>query len=150
MNQFVKHFLRALLNADAFQTGATTEAEKVALSVLRVRHLLFTWYKDEDRQAGNEPVTRLSDLTPKMLGTRTAPRCKTKAAETYGLLRFSLHLARSMPGCIPQFDRWVQAGESLVRYLRLCKDSPRIFNGEALQVDGLVIEHGSYFCSQEA
>ena len=49
---------------------------------------LMAFYKQHKREAPSEVLTELHDLTMKMVGTQDAPLCKTKGAETYGLLRF--------------------------------------------------------------
>ena len=53
-----------------------------------LRNDVFNWY----RLTNNPKVTRIHDLTCKMLGSSTKPLLKTKAAETYGLLLFCSHV----------------------------------------------------------
>jgi hypothetical protein len=73
-----------------------TVAENTAAALLAMRHDLMQWYKASAVEFPN--LTRLSDLTPKMVGTRTQRKCKTKAAETWGLMLFLLSVfEQSLP-----------------------------------------------------
>jgi hypothetical protein len=63
-----------------------TAEENLAAALLGLRHDLMQWYKDS---SGEFPyLTRLSDLTAKMIGKPLARRCKTKGAETWGFMLF--------------------------------------------------------------
>jgi hypothetical protein len=60
-----------------------TREENVAAAVLALRHDLMAWYKTADVR-----LTRVTDLKPKMVGTPSDQKMKTKAAETWGLMLF--------------------------------------------------------------
>ena len=76
---------------DAGIYGAmSTDEENIQTAVLVLRHNLMEFYKARHRERPGENLTRVSDLTPKMLGSRTEPKCKTKGAETWGMLLFLL------------------------------------------------------------
>jgi hypothetical protein len=61
--------------------------ENIAAAVLGFRHDLMAWYKTTDAT-----VTQVSDFRVKMVGTQGEPKCKTKGAETWGLMLFLLSL----------------------------------------------------------
>ena len=93
--------------------------------VLSFRHRLMEWYKARHRRFPTENLTRVSDFTKNMVGKRTAPKMKTKGAETWGVLLFLIHELRL------QYER---LGERAVRLL---------LAGEALEnMIGVWNKHG--------
>jgi len=60
-------------------------------AVLVMYHKLSQWYRGRRRDPPAKPVTEVSDMTTKMVGSRDHPWCKTKGAETYGMMLFLLH-----------------------------------------------------------
>eukprot|EP00969_Alexandrium_andersonii_P267079 11802859-Alexandrium_andersonii.AAC.1 len=50
---------------------------------------LWAFYRRHERQ-NKRPLTRVGRITHKMIGSPTKPRCKLKAAESWGMLLFVL------------------------------------------------------------
>ena len=73
------------VRTNIFQLDQPNEA-KVQLSVIRIRHLLWAWYKDQRAAHPEESITELENFTVPMIGTADAPVCKTKGAEAKALL----------------------------------------------------------------
>ena len=92
MQSIVKNVLHVVLASGIWGGSYDTLEEQYAVSVDRLRSSIFHWYKN---QAPNN-VTRLVDLTKKMVGSRTQPLLKSKAMETYGLLLYCKHLMEQL------------------------------------------------------
>jgi hypothetical protein len=81
-----------------------TAEENMLAAVLALRYDLMQFYKDN--KALN--LTAVSDLTVKMLGTSNDRKCKTKGAETWGVMLFLLSVLAG---------RGAHLGEDAARYL---------------------------------
>ena len=101
-------------------------SELVSLSVMRLKHEIFQWYKRRHRTHPDEDLHKLQELTLGMLGTRDSPLCKTKAAEAKTLLFVIVDLARrfvaKLGGLGPLL---VAAGEHVLTIVRVIGTSPR-------------------------
>ena len=73
-------------------------------------------------------MSRLSDLTPKMLGTFGSQKLKTKAMETFFVLRFLIDTLRKYLHRLgPDFRRLLAACETLAEYVAILKGhGPRL------------------------
>ena len=80
--------LWVLLDCGRWAPNQGNEAERIQVAVMCLKAQLFRWYSDRARKHPEEALTRLADLTYKMVGTKSRPKLKTKAAETWGLLIF--------------------------------------------------------------
>ena len=87
MNLFVKIALWNILESGVYGSMGDQQ-ERLANSILALRNALMNFYKRHDRENKGATLTRCSDLTPKMLGTPADQKCKTKGAETWGILLF--------------------------------------------------------------
>ena len=104
-----------LLESDVYGHMGTAE-ERLASAVLVLRAALMRFYKQRHRDHPTEQLTQLSDLTPKMLGSRVAKRLKTKGAETWGFALFALAELRCHLHRLPPLGaRLLRAGENLER-----------------------------------
>ena len=114
MNVWARVTIWELLHNDAY--GATGAAEEKQLSAcLVIRHRLLAWYKQRHEANPGGNLTRVADLTVKMLGTKDAPKLKTKAAETWGLTLFLVDELRGLrQRAGPHAQRLLMAGEALV------------------------------------
>ena len=89
-----------LLQGGVYASVGTAE-ERTQSGLLAMRHALMAWYKKRRAEKGAPRLTEVSDLTINMIGSPTGPTCKTKGAETYGMLLFlvqALHLHRERLG----------------------------------------------------
>ena len=123
MSVFGRVAIWRLLTCGAYgRVGAADENLQVVVMVLR--NELMTFY------AASQPrtrLTRVSDLTLSMLGTRDAPQLKTKGAETYGVVEFLVSELRkhaATPGLEADGPRLQGAGEALIGLVRALGESP--------------------------
>ena len=126
------------LPAGVFGDTGGTEEEQLATAVLLFRHELMQWYKDRHRECPDENLTRLADFTAKMMGTRHSKACKTKGAETYGLLVFLVFfLGKHTDKLGSRGVRLQRAGHALQRMVGVWKvaagDGSRCLTGSAQQ-----------------
>eukprot|EP00969_Alexandrium_andersonii_P328166 14501164-Alexandrium_andersonii.AAC.1 len=75
----------ALLTCGLWGANQPTAEEAHLAAVDCFRTALFSFYARWDAAHPNQPLTRVAKLTPKMLGTREAPRLPLKAMATYGV-----------------------------------------------------------------
>ena len=81
----------SFLDANVFGQNAASEYESKMVSLSIMKTELFNFYVDYDASHPGSPCTRVTDLTPKMVGLGVGyRRLKTKAMETFFFLRFSL------------------------------------------------------------
>ena len=115
--------LWSLLNARVWGSVQLTVAEGLQLAVHMLRGDLWAWYKERHETFPTENLTKLSDLTPKMLGTPEAPLLKTKAAETWGLVHFcvdkTLEHRHALGRAGPPLH---EAGKCIVEHIQVMKN----------------------------
>lgn len=120
MLTFCTHLSWAMFDANAWQCEGNAE-DRLRSSVLLMRGELWRFYIEWDNSHPADKLTRVSKLVPEMFGTSTSRRLKTKAAETYGLLRFLVPLMVKMRSRVPQSNAWIAAGDALVSYTEVMK-----------------------------
>ena len=92
-----------------------TQDETEIVSIMQIRQLLWAWYSVQARENPDEQISRLDDLTVKMLGPRDEPELKAKGAETKCLIPFCVHLLRQHTGALGSKGRMlIRCGEALV------------------------------------
>ncbi len=74
---------------------------------------LMAWYKSRKSEHPDETLTTVNDWTPAMVGSFAKPKCKTKGAETWGLLLFLLDEIKTYSRFITGWQRLYEAGKSL-------------------------------------
>ena len=115
--------------------GVGTDEEKIFTSVLRLRHELMTWYVARHESHPGEKLTRVHDFTVKMAGKRSAPACKLKAAETFGMLIFLLDMLTAHAARLgTDAPRLLAAGQALLEMVRIWQR-----NGDEIPVDDLQV-----------
>ena len=98
--------------------GAADENLHNALLVMR--HRLIAFYRQFDQRQPHEALTKVSDLTQKMIGTHARPKIKTKGAETWGVMLFLLDEYKHFAGRLRERGvRMMAAGQSLERIVRI-------------------------------
>ena len=80
----------------------------------------MSFYRDA-KQTENVTYTELTDLTVKMLGSRNNPKLKVKAAESWGLLNFLVHMLVRHKQLFLDGDYILESGVKLVRLLNIMK-----------------------------
>ena len=134
LTSWCKHVIWILLLGGVWGVLETTQGEQVIMGILRMRAALLDWYKARAKLFPHENLTRVADLTPKMVGTAAEPKLKTKAMETFGLLLFLIDMLTQHAGVIgADAARFAEAGRMLVRYLEIVRSSPVNMHPAAIQ-----------------
>ena len=128
MHALCRYTIWALLKANVFGVVADTNEESLQIAILCLRAELIQWYDNFARENPGVPVSRLGDLTPKMLGSFDSPKLKTKAMETFWILRFLIGTLQKFRQTLgPDFDRLRSASEILFQYVTILKGhGPRL------------------------
>jgi hypothetical protein len=144
MNVYCKTVIWFILLGGVYGALGTRE-ENVASAVLGFRHDLMIWYKT----ALIPNLTRVSNFKPKMIGTSAEPKCKTKGAETWGMLLFILAmLTRHANNLGERGARYLAAGEALRRVVDIWRENANRVPTAAIQdtrgEHGTTPKHKSY------
>ena len=91
-------------------------------------------------------MSKLNNLTSKMLGSKTKPLLKAKAVETKWLMFFTVSMMHRHPmESDPEYLPLLKAGEALIEYTRIMEDSGRNFDSEtAVRFRGHCLSHLKY------
>ena len=96
--------------------------ENLFASTLVLRDALMRFYVSYKGENPTENITRVADLTAKMLGSANKPKMKTKGAETWGVALFLISEIRTRITMLGEDgDRLLQAGMMLERIVRIWK-----------------------------
>ena len=89
-----------------------------SLGIIRIRDCLGDWYAGPAKVKFGNKLTTVGYLTVQMLGKRSNPCCKAKAAETGYLMHFCVHLLERFWGVLGEkHTAFAEAGLALERYL---------------------------------
>lgn len=89
INTFCRMVFWKMLLAGAWcGGGSSTQAEIIEVSLQVFLNAIKAWYKNRARTHPWEVLTRISDMTKKMVGEATRQKLGTKGAETWGVLLF--------------------------------------------------------------
>ena len=131
---FSRYVLWVLLDCGCWAPNQGNEAERIQVALMCLKAELFRWYSDRARKHPEEALTRLADLTYKMVGTKSRPKLKTKAAETWGLLIFLTEMLTKYAADVgAQAHRLREAGSAAIRHLEVCIASPGVMPTHAVQ-----------------
>jgi hypothetical protein len=124
---FIAQGLWLLVDYDSFCTGASTIDSKLLITVLRIRGLLWVWYKDQKKLKPDKDITRLEDLTVGMMGTSSSRTFKCKAVEAKHLVPFVVcTLTKFMDSLGEQGRRMWRVGLALVEFIDLLDAMPKV------------------------
>lgn len=125
MQAWCKYVVWLLLSIGIWAPNEQTEGEKLQVGIMGFRYELQRWYESWSTEHPTESLTRLSNITPKMLGTKDSKKMKTKAAETFGLLRFLVDMLQKYSGSIGDAAAsLIESGRCLIRYIEILRASP--------------------------
>ena len=82
MKSFCAFAIWRILKSSIWGGVQPTEAERVSVAMLSLRAELGAFFVAWARDTPGELLTRITDITPKMLGTENDPRLKLKGGET--------------------------------------------------------------------
>ena len=85
LQDWAKSAVWHLLSSPVWHTRQTVECQRLKLSLACLKSELFEWYRSVAQSYPDVEITRVSDITMKMLGTKAKPRLKVKAAEALGV-----------------------------------------------------------------
>ena len=109
-----------LLITNGVYGAVGTDAENMQIAVLVLRHRLIAWYKEV--RVMYPGLTKLGDLTLKMLGTASAPQLNSKGAETWGIFLFLVSELEAYQGRMGGDGvRYLEAGVCLKRTVEVFK-----------------------------
>ena len=121
------------MDANAWEVlGPESVVIDVSISLLRTE--LLSWYKEQRKLRPGDPLTEISDLTPKMLGSRPRKRLKLKAAETWGFVRF-------LPTLLAKYGSYLgttrapftQAVNAIIRHVDAMRQHPAVLPPHVVQ-----------------
>ena len=87
MQLIAKLVIWALSEADAWSVNGRAEVTH-QVSSTQFRRELFNWYRSYVSQHPGRPLTQVADITHQLLGTRSHPEFKLKAADTWGVFLY--------------------------------------------------------------
>ena len=99
--------------------ASVTETEAILLQLMSFKRELFAWY-DEQQRAGHD-VTRISNMTNKMIGTSDRRLLKTKAMETFWLGKCLLFMLNKHQARLARAALFIESGGLLFRILENLK-----------------------------
>ena len=100
MKRWCKITIWKLIEAGTWGEGIMNFEELFQKSILTINNQLDNWYKRRHRSKPEEKLTRCK-LTKGKLGTRTQQDCRTKGAQTWGLLNFLLDVLETRKNSMP-------------------------------------------------
>ena len=125
MLTYCRLVLWKFLRSSIWATGPEAGSEKLQVTFLNIRSELRHFYEEFQKANASQQLSRVSNLTWKMLGSSERPKLKTRAAETYGLLLFAVHLLDKFKSHFPQDAKPLsEAGVLLLRYVTVVRSSP--------------------------
>jgi hypothetical protein len=134
MKEYVTTVFWDLLNNNAFAVDPLrTLNERHVLGVHCLRHELLQWYEDRHKKEPDEPIYAMKALTVKMLGKRTKPSLRAKAAEMKFLLYFATEMSERHKDNMPDGEAMHGAGQALVKYMTICAENGRNLPKRAYQ-----------------
>ena len=133
MQNLCQHIMWKILMSGHWGAFAPTEVERIRVACRMMRHELFRFY-ERHYQATHEELTRLSDLTVKMIGTYHDQKLKLKAAETWGFLHFMIDSLSTHDGILgDDHDLLLVVADMMRDYVLVMKGKPVQMNAESLQ-----------------
>ena len=128
VQRYVLRVIWLFVQMDAYQTGARTKDERHRMTVMHMKSLLFLFYGTYERAHPGVQMSKLNNLTPKMIGTEKKPKLKAKADETKWLLIFVMDQLETLrlPGDLA--GDLLAAGKALQHYMDLMRENDFILS----------------------
>lgn len=123
-----------LLQSGIWGAHETTDGERIQIGLMMFKAELFRFYERWSKDHRDEPLTRISNITLKMIGTKDDQKLKLKAMETYGMLMCLLDLLQKYRLNVgDKVVRLIASGRCLVDYVALLKRSAMNMPASSLQ-----------------
>ena len=121
MNMWAKVTIWKLILSGCYGNYGTQDENALAATLV-LRDLLMAFYKKHHEEHREDAITRVADLTVKMLGSANEKKLKTKGAETWGVALFLIYeLPKRMSMLGGDGERLLQAGKQLEKIVRIWK-----------------------------
>ena len=134
MQNLCMHIMWKILMSGLWGSFGPTEHERIRIACRMMRHQLFRFYERYQRDHPDKPLTRLSDLTTKMIGKYNDQKLKMKAMEIWGFLLFLISILEDHDGILgDEHDHLLLAAYQIQAYVEWIKDKPCQLNAETLQ-----------------
>ena len=119
--RYVFEVIMCAIEQDIWGIGGTKD-ERTELACRRLLNDFKAWAQAPENDV---PLSyQIRTLTPKMLGKRSSPALKTKAAETGVLVRWAVEFCRPSGARMSNAGVLLAAGESLLAYADILRVSP--------------------------
>lgn len=130
MQTWAKGAIWIILDSGMYGTMGTSE-ENLAIAVLGMRHDLMNFYA-RNRE---KKLTEVHNFTVKMVGRRNDQHCKTKGAETWGLLQFLVEKLGEHGGVRFGDDgkRYLKAGQNLKKMVEIWREHDDVVPAEKIK-----------------
>ena len=135
--QWIAFLMWQILDANLSDNQAADQHSRDFNNLKSLKGHLFRWYPVAEKQLkeAGHTLTRVTDITLSMLGSRTSPALHMKAAETLGVLRFlGQYLGGEVVTKIAEGEHWSTGTTSLLAFWNKMADAPRVVPN-ALQQD---------------
>ena len=110
-----------LLLAKIWGSLEGSEGEAIRVALMSLKGELQRWYESKPMAE----ITKLSNLTMKMIGSKNDRKLKVKAMECYGFMFFLLHCLRKYRASLGGgADLYINSGVCLADYVALLKGAP--------------------------
>lgn len=129
-----------LLESSCWASAGGSAEERHRLSILCMRQELDVWFKGRHKQRPDEKLTRVHDITSKMLGTRNDPQLKLSGAETWGVMLYLLWALDNYKNVLSETSRLLRAAGQELESMYTAMQSSRAVARTCPQLpSGLVI-----------
>ena len=117
--------------------------ERIDTARLALKHRLDKWYKARHALDPLENLTRVADLTRKMMGEFGGKKLKVKGAEPWGVLLFLVHAGNAVARRLsPEAKQFVESGQCLIGLVTCFATNAR--NGPAMPTDQIDLWYSFY------
>jgi hypothetical protein len=125
MHVWCKNAIWELLDSDIWGAAEATGSEALIIRLSSLKSELLKWYGDYHELHPTANLSRVSNLTPKMVGASADKRrLKTKAMETFGICLFLVDSLEKYQHFLDKArcETFLNSGKSLLALLQRMKD----------------------------
>ena len=116
--------LWACISEDVFDIGGAHSMEHMyELAAQRIEIDMKGWFRAQRKKHPKRPLYQVPDFKLASLGNKEKPTLYAKAAETGSLVRYTADLVGRYRGILERGEALHAAGESLVQYLTITRES---------------------------
>ena len=132
--QWVAHTCWAILGANLSGSSASDQLSRDTANMVALKRNLFLWYPAAEKALkGCHTVTRVSDITLNMIGSRGSPHLHLKAGETVGVLRFLARYLTEVSDKMQDGASWATGSALLVGLWNKIQEAPVVVPAALIQ-----------------